>query len=167
MTTAETNPLAPVAPALDVDPVYEIALWVATCSNRSRTVAECGAFTDALFEKLAKASVIEDRTMRWVAGHIVTVFMNRGNDVGFVDMMFAYDRPRIARGCVETLIDAIQHSVDAPIQTYIDAYVERYGETREILTVKLRWLTMFTHYPDNVAEVERILGILNGTTEAA
>ena len=92
--------------------------------------------------------------------------MNRGNDVGFVDMMFAYDRPRIARGCVETLIDAIQTSVAAPIQTYIDAYVERYVETREILTVKLRWLTMFTHYPDNVAEVERILGILNGTEAA-
>ena len=162
MTTAATNPVAPVNPALDVDPVPEITLWVATCSNNSRTVAECGAFTDALFAKLAKASVIEDRTMGWVASQLNTVFMNRGNDVGFVDMMFAYDRPRIARGCVETLIDAIQNSVEAPIQTYIDAYVE----TREILTVKLRWLTMFTHYPDNVAEVERILGILNGTEAA-
>ena len=110
MTTAETNPVAPVNPALDVDPVYEITLWVATCSNNSRTVAECGAFTDALFAKLAKASVIEDRTMGWVASQLNTVFMNRGNDVGFVDMMFAYDRPRIARGCVETLIDAIQNT---------------------------------------------------------
>ena len=167
MTTAETNPLAPVAPALDVDPVYEIALWVATCSNRSRTVAECGAFTDALFEKLAKASVIEDRTMRWVAGHIVTVFMNRGNDVGFVDMMFAYDSAKLAEGCVDMLMNALQHIANVPMRDYLDAYVERYGESRAILTLKMRWLTMYTNYSDNVAEVERILGILNGTTGAA
>ena len=43
MTTAETNPVAPVNPALDVAPVYEITLWDATCSTNSRPMAECGA----------------------------------------------------------------------------------------------------------------------------
>ena len=65
MTTAETNPVAPVNPALDVDPVYEITLWVATCSNNSRTVAECGAFTDA-----PHSATVDRKSTRLNSSHV-------------------------------------------------------------------------------------------------
>lgn len=160
----DTASPTPVSPVLDVDPVEALSLWAATCSNTERDITQCKAATDALLGQLSKADIIHERLMGWVSSQMMTVFLNRGYDLAFVEMMFAYDDPRLAEGCVEMLMSALQHIVNVPIQEYIDAYVNRYGESRAILTLKLRWLTMYTNYLDNVTEVERILGILNGTT---
>ena len=158
----DTASPTPVSPVLDVDPVETLALWTATCSNRERSIVECKTVTDAMLVELAKADVVHERLMGWVASQMMTVFINRKHDLAFVEMMFGYDDPRLAEGCVEMLMSALQHIANVPVQDYINAYVERYGENRVILTVKLRWLTMYTNYLDNVAEVERILGVLNG-----
>ncbi|WP_308775837.1 hypothetical protein [uncultured Bilophila sp.] len=166
MTTADTNPLAPTAPGIDVNPVETIAVWTATCSNTARNLADCKAATDAMLAELAKADVVHDRVMGWVSSQMMTVFINRDRDLGFIEMMFAYDDAKLAEGCVDMLMNALQHIANVPFQDYIDAYVERYGENRVILTLKLRWLTMYTNYSDNVAEVERILGILSAPEAA-
>lgn len=167
MTTAETNPLAPTSPVIDVNPVETIAVWTATCSNTVRSIADCKAATDAMLAELAKADVVHDRLMGWVSSQMMTVFINRDRDLAFVEMMFAYDDAKLAEGCVDMLMNALQHIANVPFQDYIDGYVERYGENRAILTLKLRWLTMYTNYSEHMDEVERILSILNGTTEAA
>lgn len=167
MTDTNAAVPTPVSPALDVDPVEVLAIWTATCSNRERSIDACKAATDVLLAELAKADVVHDRLMGWVASQMMTVFINRAHDLQFVEMMFAYDDARLAEGCVEMLMNALQHIANVPIEGYIAACIERYGESRAILALKLRWLTMYANYSDNVAEVERILGILNAPSEAA
>lgn len=157
----------PVSPVLDVNPVETLSIWTATCSNTVRNIMDCKAATDVMLAELSKADVVHDRLMGWVASQMMTVFINRDHDLAFVEMMFAYDDARLAEGCVDMLMNALQHVANVPMQDYIDAYVERYGENRAILSLKLRWLTMYTNYSEHVSEVERILDILNGTVEAA
>ena len=163
----DTASPTPVSPVLDVNPVETLSIWTASCSNAERNIAECKSATDAMLMELAKADIVHERLMGWVANQMMTVFINRDHDLAFVEMMFTYDDAKLAEGCVDMLMNALQHIANVPMRDYLDAYVERYGESRAILTLKMRWLTMYTNYSDNVAEVERILGILNGTTEAA
>lgn len=163
----DTASPTPVSPVLDVNPVETLSIWTATCSNAERNIAECKSATDAMLMELAKADIVHERLMGWVANQMMTVFINRDHDLAFVEMMFTYDDAKLAEGCVDMLMNALQHIANVPMRDYLDAYVERYGESRAILTLKMRWLTMYTNYSDNVAEVERILGILNGTTGAA
>ena len=139
-------------------------IWLAYCSNPVRTVEECVTRTN---EVIAAAGVADRELLSATLGKLITtVCLNRGSD-DIIASLFNIDNSPLALGCVETAMDSMMRGFsNIDVRSYIDKYATRYGENRDYLVIKLRWLTLYTNYPDNIAESERIITALT-TTEVA
>lgn len=139
-------------------------LWLAYCSNPARTIEECVAKTN---EVIAAASASDRDLLSESLGKQVTnAHLNRGNDA-IVPALFAIDNKLLALGCVDAALNGLMRGIgDIDVAPYISGYATRYGECRDYLVLKLRWLTLYPNYPDNIAESERIMTALT-TAEVA
>lgn len=141
----------------------ESTLWLAYCSNSIRSTDECVQKTQETLQK----AIDEEREQLadWLGKQVVTAYLNRGNDIAFVAALFALDNAKLALGCVETVLDIHTRASGSGInvKTYMDDYSARFDEQPEYLVLKLRWLTLYTNYSDNVDEAERIMALLTDT----
>lgn len=133
-------------------------LWLAYCSNPARTVDECVAKTN---EVIAAASPSDREWLSESLGKQITnVHLNRGDDA-IVPGLFAIDNGLLALGCVEAALNGLMRGVgEIDVAPYLSGYATRYGECRDFLVLKLRWLTLYPNYTDNIAESERIIAVL-------
>lgn len=134
-----------------------LTLWVAYCSNKDRTLDECLQKTRELLAPGGTEVMTE-----WASRELTTIYLNRGKDLSFLEGLFAEDNETLAMGCVRTALDAwMQGEATVDVDAYFTRYTARYGESSALLAARLRWLTLYTNYPNNTAEVERIMAILS------
>lgn len=133
-------------------------IWLAYCSNTSRSVEECKSKT----EEILNSASDEDRKFlsTQIGRQMYVLCMNR-NSSSVIAPLFSIDNSELALGCVDAAINvASRGNEEVDANALIATYATRYGETHDFLVSKLRWLTIHSNYTANVAEVERIMGIL-------
>lgn len=141
--------------------IIELSKWVAYCSNISRSAEECFGRSRELFALISPGSSSDLEVSRF-AYQLRSVFINRDYDLAFLDMMLRFERREIAIAAVDALYQAQgSGSRRFDISAYIEGYIQKYGEDRDILGLKLRWLTQPDNYSGNVGEVERVLAALS------
>lgn len=141
----------------------ESVYWAAACSNKSRTIDECKAETDATVARILQLDLEPAKQPAdYLAPILNTVFMNRGHDLDFVELMLIYESKLMMEEGITICINEKNNTLR---DKYIAAYLTKYGETKELLLLKLSYLSLFDVYPNNIAEVERILSLLDTPAE--
>ena len=136
------------------------AKWVAYCSNKNRSVTECKEYTDNFIKTILDTADVNSVNNETIAYNIRSIFVNRGYDVDFLNMIFDYSR-LFALAAVDSMYETSSMFRNSNVVEYFNKYIEKYGEDRDISKFEIKWYTLPENYSGNEKKVEELLQALS------
>lgn len=149
---------------IDSGDSIEVIKWVANCSDSSTSIEKCKEYTDNLLSALESISSSgrNDLDTGSLSFYIRTVFMNRGNDTEFLDMLWNYNIRVLDLSAVNSIYQMSGNEAgSAKIEEWMNKYIKRHGEDKEILYLQLKWYTLPFNYSKNSDKVKEIMQKVN------